>query len=446
LTRQINESRISKSRECAAAGLGEAGINPRSKRFSPVTDLPSYAFKPEVFLVWTSLLKTLGLLGIILGFVSYTVYAERKVCAFIQDRVGPNRVGIPLTLLGFKKDIPLLGLGQPIADALKLLLKENFIPNSVNKFYYYIAPKLTMIPPILVLAVLPFGSTLFGVPMVIADIDVGVLYVLAVSSLGVYGIVLAGWASNSKYPFLGGIRSGSQMISYELALGLSVIPVFLLCGTLSMPDIVIWQRENGWLIAPWWPKGLSIEQVVSGDWQAVLGACAAGLSFQRILIWIPMLLSFLVFLIAMFAETNRLPFDLPEAEQELVGGYHTEYSSMGFALFFLGEYAAMIAGSGVIVTLFLGGWSLPLIPDGSSTSFFGLAFVPPWLASLIWGLVNIGVFFAKVSAMIFVFIWVRWTFPRFRYDQLMKLGWYFFFELALLNIFITAFVLAYVKI
>lgn len=411
-----------------------------------MTDLPSYAFKPEVFLVWTSLLKTLGLLGIILGFVSYTVYAERKVCAFIQDRVGPNRVGIPLTLLGFKKDIPLLGLGQPIADALKLLLKENFIPNSVNKFYYYIAPKLTMIPPILVLAVLPFGSTLFGVPMVIADIDVGVLYVLAVSSLGVYGIVLAGWASNSKYPFLGGIRSGSQMISYELALGLSVIPVFLLCGTLSMPDIVIWQRENGWLIAPWWPKGLSIEQVVSGDWQAVLGACAAGLSFQRILIWIPMLLSFLVFLIAMFAETNRLPFDLPEAEQELVGGYHTEYSSMGFALFFLGEYAAMIAGSGVIVTLFLGGWSLPLIPDGSSTSFFGLAFVPPWLASLIWGLVNIGVFFAKVSAMIFVFIWVRWTFPRFRYDQLMKLGWYFFFELALLNIFITAFVLAYVKI
>jgi NADH-quinone oxidoreductase subunit H len=303
-----------------------------------------------------------------------------------------------------------------------------------------------MIPPILVLAVLPFGSTLFGVPMVIADINVGVLYVLAVSSLGVYGIVLAGWASNSKYPFLGGIRSSSQMISYELALGLSVIPVFLLCGTLGMPDIVIWQRENGWLIAPWWPKGLTVQQVASGDWRAVLAACAAGFSFQRILIWIPMLLSFLVFLIAMFAETNRLPFDLPEAEQELVGGYHTEYSSMGFALFFLGEYAAMIAGSGVIVTLFLGGWSLPFVPDGSYTSFFGLAFVPPWLASLIWGLVNIGVFFAKVSAMLFVFIWVRWTLPRFRYDQLMKLGWYFFFELALVNIFITAFVLAYVKI
>ena len=327
-----------------------------------MSDFVSYASRPEVFLVWTSLLKTVVLLAIILGFVSYTVYAERKVCAFIQDRVGPNRVGLPLTLLGFKKDIPLLGLGQPIADALKLLLKENFIPNSVNKFYYYIAPKLSMIPPILVLAVLPVGSTLFGVPMVIADIDVGVLYVFAVSSLGVYGIVLAGWASNSKYPFLGGMRSSSQMISYELALGLSVIPVFLLCGTLNLPDIVQWQRDNGWMIFPWWPKGFSIQQIVEADWRGVLASFAAGFSLQRLLIWIPMVISFFVFLIAMFAETNRLPFDLPEAEQELVGGYHTEYSSMGFALFFLGEYAAMIAGSGVIVTLFLGGWSFPLIP------------------------------------------------------------------------------------
>lgn len=405
----------------------------------------AFALQPEVFLVWTSLAKTLVLLGIILGFVSYTVYAERKVCAFIQDRVGPNRVGIPLTLLGMKKDIPFLGLGQPIADAVKLLLKENFIPASVNKFYYYIAPKLTMIPPILVLAVLPFGSSLFGVNMVIANINIGVLYVFAVSSLGVYGIVLAGWSSNSKYPFLGGIRSTSQMISYELALGLSVIPVFLLCSTLNMPDIVAWQRENGWMVAPGWFKGLTIEQVLHGDFNAIVAAFHAGFSLQRVLIWIPMLISFVVFLIAMFAETNRLPFDLPEAEQELVGGYHTEYSSMGFALFFLGEYAAMIAGSGVIVTLFLGGWSLPWIPDGSSTSFFNLAFVPGWLASLIWGLVNIATFFGKVSALLFVFIWVRWTLPRFRYDQLMKLGWYFFFELALVNIFITAFILAYLK-
>lgn len=412
-------------------------------------DILSVLLIPEVFLVWTSLAKTIGLLGVILFLVSYTVYAERKVCALIQDRVGPNRTGIPLTLLGLKTDIPFLGLGQPVADALKLLLKENFIPGSVNKFYYYIAPKLSMIPPILVLAVLPFGSSLLGVPMVIADVNIGVLYVFAVSSLGVYGIVLAGWASNSKYPFLGGIRSSSQMISYELSLGLSVIPVFMICGTLNLPEIVNWQVQNGWLVAPWWPKGLDWTMIFSGDVHAIWGTFVAGFSLQRILVWIPMLISFVIFLIAMFAETNRLPFDLPEAEQELVGGYHTEYSSMGFALFFLGEYAAMIAGSGVIVTLFLGGWSLPLIPAGTLPDLqgaaIGLSNVAQWLPSVVFGLVNIGVFFAKICALLFVFIWVRWTLPRFRYDQLMKLGWYFFFELALVNIFITAFIVAYVR-
>jgi NADH-quinone oxidoreductase subunit H len=392
-------------------------------------EILNFLMTAEPFLVWTSLAKTLGLLGLILGLVSYTVYAERKICAWIQDRVGPNRTGIPFT------KIRILGLGQPIADALKLLLKENFIPRDVNRFYYYIAPKLSMVPAILVLAVLPFGSSLAGVPMVIADINIGVLYVFAVSSLGVYGIVLAGWASNSKYPFLGGIRSSSQMISYELALGLSVIPVFMLCGTLNMPDIVNWQREHGWMVFPFWAKGLTWEVLLSGDFKAVLDTFVNGFSLSRLLIWIPMLISFVIFLIAMFAETNRAPFDLPEAEQELVGGYHTEYSGMGFALFFLGEYAAMIAGSGVIVTLFLGGWSLPLIPDGSM----------PGLLGILFGLVNIGVFFAKVSALLVLFIWVRWTVPRFRYDQLMKLGWYFFFELALVNIFVTAFVLAYVK-
>jgi NADH-quinone oxidoreductase subunit H len=175
--------------------------------------------------------------------------------------------------------------------------------------------------------------------------------------------------------------------------------------------------------------------LLSGDFKAVLDTFVNGFSLSRLLIWIPMLISFIIFLIAMFAETNRAPFDLPEAEQELVGGYHTEYSGMGFALFFLGEYAAMIAGSGVIVTLFLGGWSLPMIPDGSM----------PGLPGVIFGLINIGVFFAKVSALLVLFIWVRWTVPRFRYDQLMKLGWYFFFELALVNIFVTAFILAYIK-
>ena len=385
--------------------------------------------QPEVFLVWTSLAKSIGLLAVILGLVSYTVYAERKICAWIQDRVGPNRTGIPLT------GIRIQGLGQPIADALKLLLKENFIPAEVNKFYYYIAPKLSMVPAILVLAVLPFGSSLFGIPMVIADVNIGVLYVFAVSSLGVYGIVLAGWASNSKYPFLGGIRSSSQMISYELALGLSVIPVFMVCGTLSLPEIVLWQRENGWMVFPIWAKGLTWDLILSGDIGAIAQTFTAGFSLQRILLWVPMIISFVIFLIAMFAETNRAPFDLPEAEQELVGGYHTEYSGMGFALFFLGEYAAMIAGSGVIVTLFLGGWSFPLIPDGSL----------PGIPGVLAGLVNIGVFFAKIIALLVFFIWVRWTVPRFRYDQLMKLGWYVFFELALVNIFIAAFVLAYIK-
>jgi NADH-quinone oxidoreductase subunit H len=385
--------------------------------------------QPEVFLVWTSLAKSIGLLAVILGLVSYTVYAERKICAWIQDRVGPNRTGIPFT------GIRIQGLGQPIADALKLLLKENFIPAEVNKFYYYIAPKLSMVPAILVLAVLPFGSSLFGIPMVIADVNIGVLYVFAVSSLGVYGIVLAGWASNSKYPFLGGIRSSSQMISYELALGLSVIPVFMVCGTLSLPEIVLWQRENGWMVFPLWAKGLTWDLILSGDIGAIAQTFTAGFSLQRILLWVPMIISFVIFLIAMFAETNRAPFDLPEAEQELVGGYHTEYSGMGFALFFLGEYAAMIAGSGVIVTLFLGGWSFPLIPDGSL----------PGIPGVLAGLVNIGVFFAKIIALLILFIWVRWTVPRFRYDQLMKLGWYVFFELALVNIFIAAFVLAYIK-
>lgn len=409
-------------------------------------DLLSFAMQPEVFLVWTSILKTAFILfAVVLPLVSLSVFAERKVCAFIQDRVGPNRVGLPTTLVGFKSDWRLAGIGQMIADPVKLVLKENFIPASVNKFFYYIAPKLSMIPPILVFAVLPFGSTFFGVPMVIANVDIGVLFVFAVSSLGVYGIVLAGWASNSKYPFLGGIRSSSQMISYELALGLSVIPVFLVIGTLNLQEIVLWQRENGWLVAPWWPKGLSIDMILRADFAGIWAACAAGFSWQRVLIWIPMIISFIIFLIAMFAETNRMPFDLPEAEQELVGGYHTEYSGMGFALFFLGEYAAMIAGSGVIVTLFLGGWSLPFIPDGSSTSFFALPFVPGWLAGALWGLVNITVFFAKVSVLLFFFIWVRWTLPRFRYDQLMKLGWYFFFELALVNIFIVAAILAFVR-
>src|SRR5712671_5804905 len=345
--------------------------------------------------IFSSLIKIVALLALVLGIMNYAVYAERRISALIQDRLGPNRVGPA-------------GLFQPIADAAKFLLKEDFTPATVNTFYYWLAPCLAMVPAIMTIAVVPIGSTLFGVPMVIADINVGILYVFAIASLGVYGIVLGGWASNSKYPFLGGVRSSSQMISYELSLGLAVIPIFLLVGNLRLTSVVQYQIEHGWMIAPF-----------IGDWT----------NLGKWLLAIPMFISFVVFMIAVLAETNRLPFDLPEAEQELAGGYHTEYAAMKFGLFFLGEYIAMITGSGIIVTLFLGGWHFPGIPDGSHGWIFGL--------------VNIAVFFAKVCALIFVFMWVRWTLPRFRWDQLMRLGWLFFFEIALVNIFIVAIIIAY---
>ncbi|PYL85975.1 MAG: hydroxyacid dehydrogenase [Verrucomicrobia bacterium] len=351
----------------------------------------------NVFFITTSLLKIIGMIFVvILPMVSYAVYAERRVSALIQDRLGPNRVGPA-------------GLFQPIADAAKFLFKEDFTPAQVNKFYYWLAPCLAMVPAITTIAVVPFGSTLLGVPMVIADINVGILYVFAIASLGVYGIVLAGWASNSKYPFLGGVRSSSQMISYELSLGLAVIPVFLLVGNLRLTTVVRYQIENGWMIAPF-----------IGDW-ANLG---------KWLLAIPMI-------------TYRLPFDLPEAEQELAGGYHTEYSSMKFALFFLGEYAAMITGSAIIVTLFLGGWHLPLPSWHGGFHWVVVDGTAPGWPGVVGGLFNIATFFAKVATLLFMFMWVRWTLPRFRYDQLMRLGWLFFFEIALVNIFIVAGILAY---
>lgn len=369
---------------------------------------------------------------VILPLVSISVYFERRVSAVIQDRVGPNRVGLPLTLLGFKKDWQPLGIGglaQAVADGLKFILKEDFVPAHVRKFYYWMAPCLVMVPALLTCAVLPFGSELdlrflnplitsvFGIPgfqapipLVIADLSVGPLFTFAIASLGVYGIVLAGWSSNSKYPFLGGVRSSAQMISYEISLGLSIIPVFMIYGELNLSKMSAFQDANGWLLMPFWGQGLSIERWV---------------------LLIPIVISFCIFTVSMFAETNRLPFDLAECETELVAGYHTEYSSMKFALFFLGEYAAMIIGSGLAVTLFLGGWSIPFAP------LLGLAYeaghTPWWL-----GLVHIGVFFAKVFAFILFFIVIRWTLPRFRFDQLMALGWKVFFELALANVFLTA--------
>jgi NADH-quinone oxidoreductase subunit H len=367
-----------------------------------------------------ALIKAVGLVFvIILPMVSYTVYAERRVSAMIQDRLGPNRVGP-------------FGLVQPIADAVKLLLKEDFTPASVNKFYYWLAPACAMAPSLMALAVIPFGSNLFGVQMVVANVDIGVLWVFAVSSLGVYGIVLAGWSSNSKYPFLGGIRSSSQMISYELSLGLSVIPIFLICGTLNLPDIVKYQIENGWLISPIWLKGISLTGI---NFPLLVSSIFSVNALVKLLLWVPLFVSFVVFMVSMFAETNRLPFDLPESETELVGGYHTEYSSMKFALFFLGEYAAMITGSAVIVTLFFGAWHIPFLPNDPSQF--------PWLGDLILGIIHIAAFFIKVAILLFFFIWVRWTLPRFRYDQLMRLGWYFFFEIALANILIVALILAF---
>jgi NADH-quinone oxidoreductase subunit H len=377
------------------------------------------------FLSLTSLAKTIFLIFlVVLPMVSYTVYAERRVSALIQDRVGPNRTGFPTSLIpGFTKDFsPFLGgLGQPVADAVKFLLKEDFVPGHVNKLYFWLAPCLAMMPAIVTLAAIPFGSSFLGVKMVVADINVGLLFMFAISSVSVYGIVLAGWSSNSKYPFLGGIRSTSQMISYELCMGLSAVPVLLIAGSTGLSSIVNFQVREGWLLAPFTNGGLTLREFV---------------------LWVPILIAFITFTISMFAETNRLPFDLPESETELVAGYHTEYSSMKFALFFLGEYTAMIAGSALIVVLFLGGWHLPFIPDGAGQG--GLSFlhaIPSW----IWGIVNITAFFAKVAVLLLLFIWVRWTLPRFRYDQLMKLGWLYLFEIALVNIFLTAGILAFTK-
>ncbi len=371
-------------------------------------------------LAWSVAKAVFVIFLVVLPMVSYTVYAERRVSAAIQDRVGPNRTGFPTTLLGFKKDLQLFlgGLGQPIADAVKFILKEDFTPGGVKKFYFWLAPCLAMLP-LVSLAFVPFGSTLFGEKMVIADINVSVLGVFAVTGVGVYAIVIAGWASNSKYPFLGGIRSSSQMIAYELSMGMSIIPVLMAQGTMQMSHIVQNQADNGWTLLPLWGHGLSLQ-----SW----------------LLLIPFGISFIIFAISVFAETNRLPFDMPESESELVSGYHTEYSSMKFALFFLGEYTAMIVGSSLIVVFFLGGWHMPGIPDGNGNGGLEiLQHLPHWIL----GFINITCFFGKVAALLVCFIWVRWTLPRFRFDQVMKLGWLYLFEIALANIILTAAIMAF---
>ena len=345
------------------------------------------------FFIW-SVVKIALAIGILHAIAAYAVLAERKISAWIQDRVGPNRVAPP-----FVKYIPVLGpaltrLGifQPLADGLKFMLKEDFTPAGVHKAYFWLAPAVAIIPSIIVIAVIPFGSVMGDQKMVIADLNVGILYTFGIVSLGVYGIVLAGYAANSKYPFFGGIRSSAQMISYEISMGMSVIPVFLLAGDLNLSTVISWQAQHGWLV-----------------------------------LYAP--LSFFIFLVASFAETNRLPFDLPEAETELVGGYHTEYSSMKFALFFLAEYSNMVATTGMMTTLFFGGWTLPFLGLDQPAHNIGIA------------IVQILIFLVKMAALMTLFIWVRWMFPRFRYDQLMDLGWRRFVPLALANILVTAVIL-----
>src|SRR5882724_12037800 len=360
-------------------------INPVLAALEPTTQFALY-----------SLIKIVVLVGVVLTMVAYSVLAERKISAFIQDRVGPNRTAVPwiaaIPVLG--PFLVRLGIFQPLADGMKFILKEDFTPGHVRKVYFWLAPGIAMIPALLTFAVIPFGSNLNGERMVIADLNVGILYTFGIVSLGVYGIVLAGYAANSKYPFLGGIRSSAQMISYEIAMGMSVVPIFLIVGSLKLSDVVLYQGGG-------WTHWLIFRQP----------------------------LSFAIFLAAMFAETNRLPFDLPESEQELAGGYNVEYSSMKFLLFFMGEYASLTTASAMMVTLFFGGWTLPIAGlDQPATTFFD-------------GLLHIGIFLAKMLSIVFLVIWVRWMWPRFRYDQLMDLGWRRFIPLALANIVATAVVL-----
>ena len=338
-----------------------------------------------------TVVKIVLLLFVVLTAVAYLTLAERRVSAFIQDRIGPNRVGI-------------FGLLQPLADGLKFIFKEDIIPAKANKLLYLLAPALSLVTALVAFAAIPIGygfeTTFFGlledpkyVSLQIADLNVALLYILSITSLGVYGIVLAGWSSNSKYSLLGSLRSAAQMISYELALGLSIIGVIAMTGSLRLQDIIE-SQQNLWF-------------------------------------FIPQFLGFIVFTISSFAETNRLPFDMAEAEPELVAGFHTEYSSMKFAMFFMAEYANMIIASCLIVSLFLGGW-YPL-PWGG---WFDIDIAKYWFLPPL-------VFVSKVTAMLFFFIWVRWTLPRFRYDQVMGLGWKVLFPLALINLIITSAVIVF---
>jgi NADH-quinone oxidoreductase subunit H len=325
----------------------------------------------------------LGLIFIVFNLLvlsaAFMVWMERKVCAYIQDRIGPNRVGYE-------------GALQPFADVIKLLFKEELRPKAADALLFAIAPVISACAAFAAFAVIPFGTetTLFGLlkdplPLQVTDVNVAVLVIFAITSMGIYGIVIAGWSSNSKYSLLGGLRSSAQMISYELSYGLALAAVIMLAGSLSLREIVLAQSGTWWGFIPKWYIFL----------QPV---------------------GFLIYMTAGVAETNRAPFDFPEAEQELVAGYHTEYSSMSFALFFLAEYVNMVTVSAVATSLYLGGWLGPLLPS--------------WLA-WIW-------FLIKVFLLLFFYVWMRWTLPRYRYDQLMEFGWKYLLPASVLNMLATA--------
>ena len=337
----------------------------------PVSGMPFFLF---------TILKIGVIFFIYLVGVAMLTLAERKISAWIQDRHGPNRVG--------------KGWLQPFADGLKNFMKEETMPAGVNKPLFVLAPILSFIPALTAWCVIPFGApmpTRWGrIDLVVADLPVGFLFILAITSLGVYGIVLAGWSSNNKYALLGGLRSSAQMVSYEISMGMSTIPVLLLAGNVSLNSIINQQAWGGWNV-------------------------------------VNLTVAFFIFMVAAFAETNRLPFDLPEAESELVAGYHTEYSAMKFSLFFIAEYAGMVTASALMATLFFGGWDVPFTARDNIGPF------SKWLS-----LLSIGIFLAKILFFVFVFMWVRWTLPRFRYDQLMSLGWKFMLPLALVYIVLIA--------
>jgi len=316
------------------------------------------------------------MMGVLQGACAYLVFLERKIAAYMQDRIGPNRVGP-------------FGLLQPIADGLKFLFKEDVIPMNANTLLYIAAPVISLIPALLSFAVIPFGPWLQ-----VTDLSVGLLFIFAITSLGVYGIALGGWASNSKYPLMGAMRSSAQMISYELSLTLSVVGVLMIANTLSLAELVASQRSTWFGVIPRW--NIFLQPV-----------------------------AFLVYVCSAVAETNRLPFDLAESEQELVAGWHTEYSSLKFAMFMLAEYANMVTVSALATIMFLGGWSGPM-------------FGPNWLQAVlptVW-------FVAKISVFIFFYVLLRSTIPRFRYDQLMKFGWKVLLPLSLANILVTSFLVA----